>query len=121
MAHNPLARRGFLRGLASLPLIGGGLTLIGQPTAAAVAVTPGLLERYSAWLAVEYGESLIELAPYRQPDKAYAEADRQWAREWCQNSGALQDPARSRFHRPPAFAPSTRAAVILSTAGVPLA
>jgi len=25
-------RRGFLRGLASLPLIGGGVTLIGQPT-----------------------------------------------------------------------------------------
>ena len=30
-------RRTFLRQLASLPLIGGGVTLIGNPTAAAVA------------------------------------------------------------------------------------
>ena len=31
-----LARRGFLRQLAHLPLIGGGVTLLGNPTAAAV-------------------------------------------------------------------------------------
>ena len=46
-------RRGFLRGLASLPLIGGGVTLIGNPTAAAVAATPHLLEAYNEWLSLE--------------------------------------------------------------------
>ncbi|MCJ2059807.1 hypothetical protein MKL09_25165 [Methylobacterium sp. J-048] len=49
----PLARRGFLRGLTTLPLIGGGVTLIGQPSAAAVPVTSGLLATYSAWLHYE--------------------------------------------------------------------
>lgn len=38
----PESRRGFLRGLVSLPLIGGGVTLIGAPTAAATPVTPDL-------------------------------------------------------------------------------
>jgi len=32
-------RRGFLRGLAALPLIGGGVTLIGNPTRAAVVLS----------------------------------------------------------------------------------
>jgi hypothetical protein len=45
-----LARRGFLRGLAHLPLIGGGVTLLGDPTAAAVPVTEQLLDAYSEWL-----------------------------------------------------------------------
>lgn len=37
----PLPRRGFLRGLVSLPLIGGGVTLIGRPAAmAALARLP---------------------------------------------------------------------------------
>ena len=41
-------RRAFLRGLASLPLIGGGLTLIGNATAAAVPVTRELMHGYKA-------------------------------------------------------------------------
>ena len=49
----PLARRGFLRGLAALPLVGGAVTLIGQPTAAAVLATPELLEAYRNWLHME--------------------------------------------------------------------
>ncbi len=41
----PSDRRGFLRGLATLPLIGGGVTLIGNPTrAAAEPVTEDLLQ-----------------------------------------------------------------------------
>lgn len=35
---NPSSRRGFLRGLAGLPMIGGGVAIIGSPTAAAVPV-----------------------------------------------------------------------------------
>lgn len=116
-------RRTFLRALASLPLIGGGVTLIGRPTAAAVPVTADLLQRYSDWLAEEYGETLIELAPHLQPNKAYAEFDRAWRREWCQQNGTLNSEARGdqRFLVPPATPPSSRAAVVLSAVGMPLA
>jgi len=48
-----LNRRGILRGLATLPLIGGGVTLIGQPTASAEPLTDDLLHSYQAWLAFE--------------------------------------------------------------------
>ena len=49
----PSNRRGFLRGLTTLPLIGGSVTLIGSPTQAAEPVTPGMLATYSAWLDIE--------------------------------------------------------------------
>ena len=112
-------RRTFLRGLASLPLIGGGVTLIGNPTAAAVPVTTRLLERYSDWLATEYGETLIELAPRYQPEHALSVE--RWRREWCRDNRTINpDPELGRFCTAPALLPSTRAAVILSAAGVPL-
>ena len=57
-----LERRSFLRGLASLPLIGGGVTLIGNPTAAAVPVTDALHARYTAWLAHEHRAAMKEHA-----------------------------------------------------------
>ena len=46
-------RRGFLRQLCALPLIGGGVTLIGQPTAVAAPVSEYLLDTYSTWLDLE--------------------------------------------------------------------
>lgn len=46
----PASRRGFLSGLATLPLIGGSVALIGSPTAAAVPVTGGTIATYIAWL-----------------------------------------------------------------------
>lgn len=49
----PASRRGFLRGLAALPLVGGGVTLIGRPTAVAEPVTIDLLHSYDAWLHYE--------------------------------------------------------------------
>ena len=48
-----LPRRGFLRGLASLPLIGGSVALIGQPTKAAGPVTQAMLADYADFLAIE--------------------------------------------------------------------
>ena len=47
-------RRDFLRGLASLPLIGGGVTILGNPTAAAMPVTPHLMQSYLTWLEYEH-------------------------------------------------------------------
>jgi hypothetical protein len=57
-----MPRRGFLRGLASLPLIGGSAALIGQPTAVAQPVTPDLLEAYKAFLHFEYRFLTWEMA-----------------------------------------------------------
>lgn len=54
-------RRGFLRGLATLPLIGGGVALIGNPTRADEPITPALLKHYVGWLGREYGEAHDEL------------------------------------------------------------
>jgi hypothetical protein len=53
-----LARRGFLRALAHLPLVGGAVSIIGAPTKAAVPVTEELKERYIAWLAHEHRRAL---------------------------------------------------------------
>ena len=49
----PASRRGFLSGLATLPLIGGSVALIGSPTAAAAPVTGGTIATYIAWLDAE--------------------------------------------------------------------
>lgn len=113
-------RRGFLRGLASLPLLGGSIALIGAPSAAAVPVTTALLEGYRDWLATEYGETLIELAPRYQPEHAAFVSS--WRREWCREHSTLnpEQLASDRFAVPPIVPPSARAAVILSAAGVPL-
>ena len=115
-----LERRTFLRGLASLPLIGGGVTLIGNPTAAAVPVTPALLERYSEWLAIEYGETIVEQDAMTNP--ARAALAMQWRREWCRDNRTLNPyPDSDRFVAAPLLPPSFRAAVVLSAVGVPLA
>lgn len=58
-----LERRGFLRGLASLPLIGGGVTLIGNPTAVAAAPEYRELLAYSEWLDGERVAINAELFP----------------------------------------------------------
>ena len=58
---SPSDRRGFLRGLVSLPLIGGGVTLVGSPTAAAVPVTDALKHEYLQWLSYERHRAAIEL------------------------------------------------------------
>lgn len=49
----PSSRRSFLRGLTTLPLIGGGVTLIGAPTAVAEPTTLELPRAYDAWLHFE--------------------------------------------------------------------
>ena len=98
-------RRTFLRGLASLPLIGGSVAILGQPTAAAVPVTPFLMADYADFLGLErwrvlsglYGDLGAQRATCSLP--CHGE---QW--EWHRTSGP----------------PSTRASVVMATAGVTL-
>ena len=105
-----LARRGFLRGLATLPLIGGGVSLIGSPTRAAVPVTDELLWNHSQWLSTE--RSLLVYEMGRQ-----TETDRHWRDHGLRFR--LDNPA-GRFHQSDTLPPSTRAAVVLSAVGCSL-
>ena len=114
-----LARRGFLRGLVSLPLIGSGVTLIGQPTAAAVPMNKALMTRYVAWLAREHAEALVEYEDYRgiSEPEPYRRAQREFRREWVQQPlfWFPDDPVADAAVR--GAPPSTRAAVVLSAVG----
>ena len=111
-------RRTFLRGLASLPLIGGSVAILGQPTAAAVPVTDRLLDSYQAWLTYErdwlvwerFGAE--ELERTRMP--AVVWRDPETGR--CYDAIKVDNPGGSFDHKGAAH----RAAVILSAAGVPI-
>ena len=99
----PHDRRGFLRGLATLPLLGGGVTLIGQPTASAEPVTEALLDSYNAWLLMERAYLMKERhgrpADYFHPN----------------TPGGMYH--WRAFGEPTGPAPSSRAAVVLSAVG----
>lgn len=114
-------RRGFLRGLLSLPLIGGSVALIGAPSAVAEPCTLPMLQTYSDWLAREFGETLIELAPLTHPQRdelpGFMTYATQHARNWCEGNALLTRGSRVSFEVPPRMLPSTRAALVLSTVG----
>jgi len=102
------ARRGFLRSLASLPLVGGSVTLIGSPTRADVPVTDDLLHTYDTFLDFER----------RYLNWERARGDRETFRglmghTYLQNPAASFDYAGQRG----GLGPSDRAALILSAAG----
>ncbi len=59
----PANRRSFLRGLTTLPLIGGGIALIGAPSAVAQPVSTGLLMAYDEWLFMERRMLCLEQCP----------------------------------------------------------
>ncbi len=111
-------RRHFLRGLATLPLIGGSVALIGRPTAAAVPVTEELMHSYKGWLRNEHYMLCHELAGYdAQAAKGmhkgfYASPGLDWHFDW---------PGRKALAGwPDAPQPSTRAAIVLSAVGCSL-
>ena len=103
-------RRSFLRGLASLPLIGGSVAILGRPSAAAVPGSDDLMTRYVAFLAAEHREALVSLFEMRGHDFCIRHPPIYWVPDAHQDAANI---AR-------ASDPSTRAAVILSAAGVPL-
>ncbi len=113
-------RRTFLRGLATLPLIGGSVALIGNPTKAAVPVTPALRDRYIAWLANEHAAALFERDP---PQPQYDDFDRLMS-DWHYarlRTPLFWFPEAPDIERMTACTqPSTRAAIVLSAVGCPL-
>ena len=111
-------RRAFLRGLAALPLVGGSVAILGQPTAAAVPVTEHLLDSYQAWLtyerdwlvwerfgAEELRRTLMPSVVWRDPETGQ-----------CFDRIRVDNPGGRFDHKDAA----SRAAVILSAAGVPI-
>lgn len=108
-------RRGFLRCLAALPLVGGGVALIGSPTAAAVPVTDALLRRYVAFVAREHASALRELAERECPHRFVPGQPKWHPPMWWMPDGDLATRCLVEGSEP-----STRAAVVLSAAGVPL-
>ena len=113
----PSSRRGFLSGLVSLPLIGGGVTLIGRPVAAAEPVTPALLDSYDAWLLYERCRLKAEKVGSAFYWKGMPGGD-----EVLDVALGFIPIANAgfKFHhgRTPSDLPSTRAALVLSAAGV---
>ena len=93
----PAGRRGFLRGLVSLPLIGGGVTLIGAPSAVAGTPPRQCVDSYMAWLHTEFravhdtcyrGERTIVdgrprfLIPMDNPGAQFHFSDEIWEPGW---------------------------------------
>ena len=116
---NTTHRRGFLRALAQLPLIGGGISILGAPTAAATPITVPLLEKYHAFLSRESLATLAEMYLLKYPG---APAQERWS---------LADVESYRYDVPccllresaeiekliASCPPSSRAAAVLSAAG----
>lgn len=102
-----IQRRGFLRGLTTLPLVGGSVSMIGSPTRADVPITRDLLENYATWLDMERRWLAWERCG---DDKS--QFDMLYRTIW------LECPVGS-FH-PDSGQPSARAAMVLSAVGCPL-
>ena len=124
----PLARRGFLRSLAALPLIGGSVALLGCPTAAATPVTPALMRLYRDFMSRELMATVAELDQLAAPWRHFgAAASERWDladyRTFVDRIAPVSFVcAESNATRAVAAAPpSTRAAVVLSAAGVAMA
>jgi hypothetical protein len=115
-------RRGFLRSLAALPLIGGSVALIGSPTAAAVATTPDMIEAYKTWLNMELRFLAWEMAGdptfierYRH-DPA-VDGDRVQLSDRIGRSLMFVGDSGHYHFDEAGTAPSTRAALVLSAVG----
>ena len=112
------SRRGLLRGLATLPLIGGSVALIGKPTAVAVPMTLPLIDRYVAWLAAEHAAAIVAHEELHYPHLVgTGSLEQRWNRQpmfWFPD-----DPVAHANVR--ATSPATRAAIVLSAVGCPLA
>ncbi|MBP1183810.1 hypothetical protein [Methylobacterium sp. PvR107] len=111
-------RRGFLRGLTTLPLIGGSVTLIGAPSAVAEPVTHELLDSYDAWL--EYERRHLQWERHGNMDPPV-----RWNMPFLMQVKGVDRPCDyvpvanggARFHGNNEGSALSRAALVLSTVG----
>lgn len=115
----PMPRRGFLAGLARLPLLGGSVALVGQPRAVAQPVTLDMLEAYKTWLFYERRVLAWEMANHAEYVSFYGGTQ-------SSRSTVIEDTIKlvdvggaGRFHRHDGRSgrASDRAALVLSTVG----
>ncbi len=104
--QNDSSRRGFLRGLTTLPLIGVGVALIGNPIGVAAAPDRRMLAAYNEWLFYERRLLCIESFGGIGAEE-FTPA----------NSGAHDFHFPSGLSWKDAPQPSTRAALVLSAVG----
>ena len=109
-----LARRGFLRGLATLPLIGGAVSIIGTPVRADVPVTPDLLEAYKTWLDMEH--RFLTWGMSRNPEVCARYGFREDA-DPRERWDAIRNHCHAGYYCPNEAHPETRAAAVLATVG----
>lgn len=116
---SPLSpRRGFLRGLASLPLIDGKISILGHPTAVAFPISESLLARYHAFVSRENVAVLAEIDETRwptRPGRAWNWRDVETYRYGVPMIWLREDPSVERLMA--TARPSTRAALVLSAIG----
>jgi hypothetical protein len=114
-----LPRRGFLRQLASLPLIGGGVSIIGSPRGVAEPVTENLMQAYKTWL--HYEHRLLSREISELPELVAYYGDRRRSFNAIEPLISFVDIGEARnYHFPSAGhrpSPSTRAALVLSAVG----
>jgi hypothetical protein len=111
------SRRSFLRGLTQLPLIGGGVSLIGNPVRADVPITKDLLDSYDAWLDAE--RRWLQWERYRNLDHYNATAIHPFIDRLNGGNYDYVPLANggTRFHGLDRAPASTRAAIVLSAIG----
>ena len=112
--NDPASRRGFLRGLTTLPLVGGGVALIGAPSAVALPVTDELLDNYDAWLDCE--------RRYLMWERHRSDPANRWRVGYVGPHGQLfdyvpMDNPGSKYHWLNPVPASSRAALVLSAVG----
>lgn len=110
-------RRSFLRGLVALPLVGGSVSLIGQPTAVAEPPTSELLEAYKTWLSTEHTRLTWDMAADPVFIEKYqncfdATADHETRRDWIRRYEWYVGDAHNGHDDP-----YRRAALVLSAVG----
>jgi hypothetical protein len=102
-----LQRRGFLRALTTLPLIGGSVAILGNPTRAAQPITEALQDAYIAFLAHEHRRALAEKFTRIDYD---GNVQVSTPMEWFPDRADIQRLVE-------AAPPTARAAVVLSAVG----
>lgn len=110
-------RRDFLGGLVSLPLIGGGVTLIGQPSAVAEPVTIDMLEAYKTWLFYERRSLAWNMARHPRYTAYYKGLSQKKIYSKIEPSCVYAGESGSFHSYDGTNPPESRAALVLTTVG----
>lgn len=112
----PAGRRLFLRALAALPFVGGGVAIVGAPEAVAEPVTKQMLREYHDWLMYERFMVAQELED-DEPNRFGPQSQFGSAWRWHRERGPIRQSESGLPLGDGVSFPSTRAALVLSAVG----